>query len=67
MIQIIAKLDEIFRHIYIEYELIIPFQLKLKSLTHMISQKTSRQVFRSNEHKCVEKNHFVENLLSFKR
>jgi hypothetical protein len=25
--------------IYIEYELIIPFQLELKSLTHLISQK----------------------------
>jgi hypothetical protein len=31
----------------------------------MISQKTSRQVFHSNEHKCVEKKHFVEKLLSF--
>ncbi len=57
MIQIIAKLDE----------LIISFQLQLKSLTHMISQKTSRQVFHSNEHKCVRKNHFVEKLLSFER
>jgi hypothetical protein len=53
--------------IYIEYELIIPFQLQLKSLTHVISQKTSRQVFHSNEHKCVEKKHFVEKLLSFER
>jgi hypothetical protein len=39
MIQIIAKLDEVISHIYIEYELIIPFQLQLKSLTHVISQK----------------------------
>jgi hypothetical protein len=41
--------------------------IKLKSLTHVIPQKTSRQVFHSNEHKCVEKNHFVENLFSFER
>jgi len=67
MTQIIAKLDEIISHIYIEYELIIPFQLQLKSLTHVISQKTSRQVFYSKEHKCVEKKHFVENLFSFER
>ncbi len=67
MIQIIAKFDEVFCHIYIEYELIIPFQLQLKSLTHVISQKTSRKVFHSNEHKCVEKKHFVEKLLSFER
>ncbi len=33
----------------------------------MISQKTFGQVFHSNEHKCVEKNHFVENLFSFER
>jgi hypothetical protein len=33
--------------------------IKLKSLTHVIPPKTSKQVFRSNEHKCVEKNHFV--------
>jgi hypothetical protein len=67
MIQIIAKLDEIISHIYIEYELIIPFQLQLKSLTHVISQKTSIQVFYSKEHKCVEKKQLVQNLFSFER
>jgi hypothetical protein len=33
----------------------------------MISQKTSRQNFHSNKHKCVEEKHFVENLFSFER
>jgi hypothetical protein len=66
MIQIIIKLDEIFNHIF-EYELIVPFQLQLKSLTHVISQKSFGQVFHSNEHTCVEKKHFVEKLLSFER
>jgi hypothetical protein len=46
---------------YIEYELIVPFQLQLKYLTHVISQKTSRQVFHSNEHKCLEKNILLKN------
>ncbi len=45
----------------------MPFQLQLKILTHVISQKTSRQVFHSNEHKYFEKKHFVEKLLSFER
>ncbi len=31
----------------------------------MISQKTSKQVFHSNEHKCFEKKHFAEKLFSF--
>jgi hypothetical protein len=39
----------------------------MKFFTHVISQKTSRQVFQSNEHKCVEKKYFVENLLSFEK
>jgi hypothetical protein len=47
--------------------LIAPFELQLKNLTQVISQKTSKQVFHSNEHKCVEKKHFVEKLLSFER
>ncbi len=51
----------------IEYELIIPFQLQLKSLAHGISQKTCGQVFHSSEHKCVEKRKFVEKLFSFER
>jgi hypothetical protein len=51
--------------LYAKYELIVPFQLQLKSLIHMISQKTFEQGFHSNEHKCVEKKHFVKNLLSF--
>jgi hypothetical protein len=32
---------------YIEYELTIPFQLQLNFLTHVISQKTSRQDYYS--------------------
>jgi len=40
-------------------------QLQLKSLTLVISQKTSEQIF--HEHKCVEKKHFVKRLLSFER
>jgi len=53
--------------LYIEYELIIPFQLQLKSLTNVISQKTSGQVFHSNEHKCVEILKIVEKIISFER
>jgi hypothetical protein len=53
--------------LYIKYELIGPFQLQLKSLIHVISQKKFEQVFHSNKHKCVEKKHFVKNLLSFER
>jgi hypothetical protein len=30
-------------------------------------KKTSRQVFYSNKHKCVEKKHFIEKLFSFER
>jgi hypothetical protein len=41
--------------------------VELKSLTHVIPQKTSRQFLHSNEHKCVEKNQFVEILFSFER
>jgi len=51
---------------YIEYELIIPFQLQLKSLICVISQKTFGQVFHSNEHKCVEKNIFLKNYFHLK-
>jgi len=40
--------------------IIVPFQLQLKSLTHVISQKTSKQVCHWYEHKCVEKKYFVE-------
>jgi hypothetical protein len=49
---------------YIEYELIVPFQLQLKKFTHVISQKTSRQVFHSNEYKCVEKKTFCWKITS---
>jgi hypothetical protein len=52
---------------YIEYELIVLFQPQLKSLIQMILQKTYGQVFHLSEHNCVEKKHFVEKLLSFKR
>jgi hypothetical protein len=37
------------------HELIVPFQLQLKFLIHVISQKTFGHVFHSNEHKYVEK------------
>ncbi len=40
--------------------MIVAFQLQLKILSHVISQKTFKQVFHSNEHKCVEK------IISFK-
>jgi hypothetical protein len=52
---------------YIEYELIVQFQLQLRILICVISQKTFEQVFHSNEHKCVEKKHFVIKLLSFEK
>ncbi len=60
MIQIIAKLDEIPNHI-LNMNWLYHFNLQLKSLTYVISQKTYGQVFHSNKHKCVEK------LLSFER
>jgi hypothetical protein len=41
--------------------------ISMKSLTHVIPQKTCRQVFHSNDHKCVEKNHFVEKIFSFEK
>ncbi len=46
--------------------MIVPFQLQLKSLTHVISQKTYGQVFHSNKHKCVEKKHLLKNYLHLK-
>jgi hypothetical protein len=52
---------------YIEYQLIVPFQLQMEILIHVISQKTYGWVFHSKEHKCGEKKHFVEKLFSFKR
>jgi hypothetical protein len=64
MIQIIAKLNELFK---IECVLIIPFQLQLNNLTPLISKKPSRQVFHPNDHECVKKKHFVEDLHSFER
>jgi len=51
MIQIITKLDETLSYILNMNWLYVPFQLQLKNLTHMISQKISKQVFHSNEHK----------------
>jgi len=47
------------------HELIVPFQLQLKNLIHVISQKTFGQVFHSNEHKYVEKKKFKKKLFSF--
>jgi hypothetical protein len=50
---------------YINYILIwidVPFQLQLKFLIHVISQKTLGQVSHSNEHNCVEKKHIVEKI-----
>jgi hypothetical protein len=38
MIQIITKLDEVLVIYIYEYEFIVPFQLQLKSLHHVISQ-----------------------------
>jgi len=49
------------------HELIVPFQLQLKILIHVISQKTFGQVFHSNEHKYVEKKHFKKYIFSFER
>ncbi len=46
----------------VNHELIVPFQLQLKFLIHVISQKIFGQVFHSNEHK-----YDVEKLFSFER
>jgi hypothetical protein len=48
------------------HELIVPFQLQLKFLIQVISQKTFGQVFDSNEHKYVEKNKFLKNYFHLK-
>jgi hypothetical protein len=42
-------------------------EMQLKILIHVISQKTFGQVFHSNEHKYVEKKHFVEKAFSFEK
>jgi len=44
------------------------FNYNLKSLIHVSSQNTFGQIFHSNQHKCVEKNHFwkiifIENII----
>ncbi len=57
MIQMIAKLDEIIS--YILNELIVPFQLQLKFFIHSISQKTSRQVFLSDNTQMCSKINFI--------
>jgi hypothetical protein len=41
MIQIITTLDGVLSHI-LKYELIVPFQLHMKSSTNVISHKTFR-------------------------
>jgi hypothetical protein len=51
--------------ICIECELIVTFQLQLKGLTHVISQKTSRQVFKKTNISVLKT--FVKNLLSFEK
>jgi hypothetical protein len=39
----------------------------MEILIHVISQKTYGQVLHSKEHKCGEKKHLVEKLLSFEK
>ncbi len=51
---------------YIEYELITPFQLHLKSFIFTILQKYFNEVFHLNKHKCVGEN-IVEKLVSFEK
>jgi hypothetical protein len=65
MIQTIAKLDEIFIHI-LNMNWLYHFNYNWKVWLECDSQKTYGQVFHSNEHKCVEKKHFVEKWISFK-
>jgi hypothetical protein len=48
-------------------KLIIPFQLQLKILTCVISQKMDLDKFFIQMNVSVEKKHFVEKLFSFER
>jgi hypothetical protein len=65
MIQVIAKFNEVLSYILNINDCTISFIIE--NFDSCDFTKKSRQVFHSNEHKCVEKKHFVEKLLSFER
>jgi hypothetical protein len=66
MTQIIPKFDEVLSYILnMDQDCTISITIEKFDLCDFT--KKSKQVFHSNEHKCVEKKHFVEKLLSFKR
>jgi hypothetical protein len=66
MTQIIAKLDEVLSYILnIDQDCTISITIEKFHLCDFT--KKIKQFFHSNEHKCVEKKHFVENLISFER
>jgi hypothetical protein len=63
MIQIIAKFYEVHSHILNMNNCTIPIIIERFDLCDFT--KKSKQVFHLNEHKCVEKKHFVKKLFSF--
>jgi len=65
MIQTIAKLNDILSHILNMNSFTI--SITIKKFDSCDFTKKIGQVFHSNEHKCLEKKHFVEKLLSFER
>jgi hypothetical protein len=65
MIQIIEKFNEVLSYILNINDCNISFIIEIFDSCDFT--KKSRQVFHSNEHKCVAKKHFVEKLLSFER
>jgi hypothetical protein len=66
MIQIIAKLDEVFCYI-LNMSWLYHFNYNWKVWLMWFHKKTSGQVFHSNEHKCVEIKKIVEKIISFER
>ncbi len=66
MIQIIAKLDEVFSHV-LNMNWLYHFNYNWKVWFMWFHKKTSGQFFYSNKHKCVEKKHFIGKLPSFER
>jgi hypothetical protein len=66
MIQINAKLDEVLNHI-LDMNWLYHFNSNWKFWLVWFQNKYLNKFFHSNKHKCVEKKHFVEIFLSFKR
>ncbi len=66
MTQIIAKLDEVLIIIYWIWIKIVPFQLQLKSLTYVISQKNLETFFIQTSKSVLKKNILLKNYFLLK-